>query len=351
MRARLLRLLLRAAALAAPAAQQPDGEIASQMGGQWKDVPYKVHSQLHDDCLEGNVTAVRPTAARACVSCVCVSCSAFRVCVCHARKRRARRRPSSRRACPCWQVKEALEAGSMYINEQRGSAFNTPLHNTATTDNLEVARLLVEVGAAPIQETTADGTLNVRLGYEVANIDARNEIHATPLMFAAGSNQTRMMLYLLERGADVLLETESGGTAMQFAVRSNNSELVAAFLEFVAANASAAAAAAAEEDGSSTGLDALGIVNHANKQGWSPMHFAARQNSVGIAALLLEHGADVNPVESRGYNPLLVAAALQQHAVAAFLLRSGADASNKDDGQLGGKTVLEHLPSLREELR
>ena len=89
----------------------------------------------------------------------------------------------------------------MYINEQRGSAFNTPLHNAATTSHLEIARLLVEVGAAPIHETTPDGRLNYRVGYEVANVNARNEIEATPLMFAAGSNRTEMMLYLMDHGA------------------------------------------------------------------------------------------------------------------------------------------------------
>eukprot|EP01043_Picozoa_sp_COSAG02_P114038 COSAG02_NODE_50316_length_321_cov_0.761261_1_plen_66_part_10 len=64
----------------------------------------------------------------------------------------------------------------MYINEQRGSAFNTPLHNTATTDNLEVARLLVEVGAAPIQETTFFSTPTPPEIYNMANIVSLNEI-------------------------------------------------------------------------------------------------------------------------------------------------------------------------------
>lgn len=277
----------------------------------------------------------------------------------------------------------------MYINERRGSAFNTPLHNAATKPNLEIARLLLEVGAAPIRETTPDGRLNVRIGYEVASINARNEIEATPLMFAAGSNQTEMMLYLMDHGADLLLETESGGTAMHFAVRSNSSLLVAAFLEKVvaissgatavggapSATASTSAPTAVDGDESAVAVDILTIVNHANNQGWVPLHFAARQGNVAIAKLLVNHGAEVDAVESRGetalqqgtngyhletlpvrsraagYNSLLVAAALQQHEVASFLLRSGADATKQDDGQLGGKTALEHMPHLRGELR
>lgn len=56
----LLPLLLLAVRLRTSAPQAPTkGGIAAQMGGEWKDVPYKVHTQLHDDCLQGNVTAVR----------------------------------------------------------------------------------------------------------------------------------------------------------------------------------------------------------------------------------------------------------------------------------------------------
>jgi hypothetical protein len=60
---RFLLWLLLLGLSVAPTAQQDAsggrGNIAAQMGGEWKDVPYKVHSKLHDDCLQGNVTAVR----------------------------------------------------------------------------------------------------------------------------------------------------------------------------------------------------------------------------------------------------------------------------------------------------
>ena len=61
--------------------------------------------------------------------------------------------------------------------------------------------------------------------------------------------------------------------------------------------------------------------------------------------------AEIDAVETRGYNPLLVAAALQQWHAAALLLRRGADHTVRDDGALGAKSALEHLPRLRDELR
>ena len=61
--------------------------------------------------------------------------------------------------------------------------------------------------------------------------------------------------------------------------------------------------------------------------------------------------AEIDSVETRGYNPLLVAAALQQWHAAALLLRRGADHTVRDDGALGAKSALEHLPRLRDELR
>ena len=78
------------------------------------------------------------------------------------------------------------------------------------------------------------------------------------------------------------------------------------------------------------------------------MHFAARQGSAPIAKLLLDHGAEIDPLEARGYNPMLVAAALQQWDVGKYLMDRGADTSCKDDGQLGGKTALEHMPRLND---
>ena len=111
----------------------------------WQEQDYKVHSQLHDDALAGNETAVA----------------------------------------------ELLAAGDMNINRQRGSAYNTPLHNAAHAGHLGVAKLLLEVGAAPISKTDADGVMHVRIGQEFAKIDAQVSRTCSETSLGSGPHLTQ----------------------------------------------------------------------------------------------------------------------------------------------------------------
>ena len=122
-----LLVLLQGAAPQRSVGPHAGSAAPSPPDGDWQEQDYKVHSQLHDDALAGNETAVA----------------------------------------------ELLAAGDMNINRQRGSAYNTPLHNAAHAGHLGVAKLLLEVGAAPISKTDADGVMHVRIGQEFAKIDAQ----------------------------------------------------------------------------------------------------------------------------------------------------------------------------------
>ena len=123
----LLLVLLQGAAPQRSVGPHAGSAPPSPPDSDWQEQDYKVHSQLHDDALAGNETAVA----------------------------------------------ELLAAGDMNINRQRGSAYNTPLHNAAHAGHLGVAKLLLEVGAAPISKTDADGVMHVRIGQEFAKIDAQ----------------------------------------------------------------------------------------------------------------------------------------------------------------------------------
>ena len=122
-----LLVLLQGAAPQRSVGPHAGSAAPSPPDSDWQEQDYKVHSQLHDDALAGNETAVA----------------------------------------------ELLAAGDMNINRQRGSAYNTPLHNAAHAGHLGVAKLLLEVGAAPISKTDADGVMHVRIGQEFAKIDAQ----------------------------------------------------------------------------------------------------------------------------------------------------------------------------------
>lgn len=47
--------------------------------------------------------------------------------------------------------------------------------------------------------------------------------------------------------------------------------------------------------------------NAADRQGFTPLHFAAQQWSIEAAQILLERGADVDPVNTYGNSPLWTA--------------------------------------------
>lgn len=84
-----------------------------------------------------------------------------------------------------------------------------------------------------------------------------------------------------------------------------------------------------------------------NLLGMSALHCAARSGSHGVAAMLLQHGADPNLRAIGGETPLhqcLTARPDNCCALAALLLGSGADANALDDGGMSPLHLLQSQP-------
>ena len=81
-----------------------------------------------------------------------------------------------------------------------------------------------------------------------------------------------------------------------------------------------------------------------NRYGETPLHFAARNNAVATATLLVERGAAVNAKENNhGLTPLHVAAWKNARATAALLLERGAAVNAKtNDGQTPLAVALQY---------
>jgi ankyrin repeat protein len=72
-------------------------------------------------------------------------------------------------------------------------------------------------------------------------------------------------------------------------------------------------------------LDEGSDVNHKNKSGYTPLHFAADRNQVEIVDFLIRRGADVNAVNKYQITPLFSAIEKGNEGVVEALIRQGAD--------------------------
>jgi len=72
-------------------------------------------------------------------------------------------------------------------------------------------------------------------------------------------------------------------------------------------------------------IDAGAKLDAVDGDGWTALHFVARDGHLGIAKLLLSRGANVDARNVQGWTPLDLAAWNGQETVAKLLLEHGAD--------------------------
>jgi len=168
----------------------------------------------------------------------------------------------------------------------------TPLSQACTNGSVEFVRLLLNAGANP-NTPIATGE--------------------TPLMTCARTGNADAVRLLVESGATVnATEPLQGQTALMWAIAERHASVVSALI--------------------AAGADLKAVT----KQGFSPIHFAARVGDLESLQLLLAAGVDVNlPTmggAAAGYTPLLVATLRAQVDVAIYLLDHGADPNFEGPG-------------------
>jgi len=150
----------------------------------------------------------------------------------------------------------------------------TVLHNEVLRGHIETARLLIAKGA---------------------DVNALDNGHRAPIIWAAGGGQLPAVELLLDSGADIKTRTAMGWTPLHVAAAIAYGEMIALMLE--------------------RGAE----VDACDANGETPLHYSASKGHVAGAQLLIQHGADVNTKDSNGRTPLHYARANGHAAVVELL--------------------------------
>ena len=66
------------------------------------------------------------------------------------------------------------------------------------------------------------------------------------------------------------------------------------------------------------------------EEGWTPLHYAAREGQAQVVEVLIARGAEIDARDNQGMTPLHWAAERGQHELAGLLIDAGANMTARD---------------------
>ena len=179
-------------------------------------------------------------------------------------------------------IKASIERVNVNAINQDG---NTPLHLTKDSEDIEIAKFLLENGAV---------------------LEATNTNEDTPLHLATMSNNFGIVRLLIENGGDVEATNKGGKTPLTLAIEMNYFEI----FDLLVANKA--------------------NIMSKNQDGNTPLHLVTMTNNFQMAHILIRNGADPNALNNDGSNPLHFAKNLTSRKVPMYLISKGANVYHKN---------------------
>ncbi|MCY4755096.1 ankyrin repeat domain-containing protein [Pelomonas aquatica] len=161
------------------------------------------------------------------------------------------------------------------------------------------------------------------------------------LVLAAELNEPRAVLSLLLKGVDPNQPDSRGRRAIFIALRENSLQALDSLLASPQTHVDEPNAQGetplmiAAIRGSLPAVQAL--VKHGaaiNREGWTPLHYACSGPDNGVAAWLIEQGAEINARSDNGTTPLMMAARYGNGDLVPMLLQAGAEPRAANEQEL-----------------
>ena len=225
----------------------------------------------------------------------------------------------------------------------------TALHWAVRANDVEMTEMLLSAGAkasaanqsgaTPMLLAAMNGSAAVleRLIQAGANPNAPvSETGDTALMIAARTGKVDAVKVLLDHGANInAKETWGGTTALMWAVAERHPEVTKLLVE---RGADVSAKSNFVPSASGRGFEGTAAIapkpNQSTEEfasGWmTPLMFAARENDLASARILVQAGADVNAVAADGKDALGLALFDGSYDVASLLIDSHANVNHAD---------------------